>query len=268
MALCLLAAYCAYFLPLGEMILQVALMIVLFLAISIRSPQLASPLYAAIVVVTLIALVWMVSHLAALLAAAAVRDPLTGVLNRRGLVEAAELVHAVVQRTERHMCIVAIDLNDFKGYNDSTATSLATAYYPTSPQVGKACCVRRHPRPHRWRRVHHRPCRYRRCFRAQHAGPPARSQPADGPQAWSNGRTANPSPTPSTMLTKPSTLPRHDPEISVRQGQAARDLQSSLTPGAFSGPWPLWPKGERGTIKCGGALAPSGAGRRPGHDFS
>lgn len=118
MALCLLAAYCAYFLPLGEMLLQVALMNVMFVAVSVASPQLDSPLYTGIVVVTLIALAWMVSQLAALLAAAAVRDPLTGVLNRRGLIEAAELVHAVVQRSDRRTSIVAIDLNDFKGYND------------------------------------------------------------------------------------------------------------------------------------------------------
>ena len=118
MALCLLATYCAYFLPLGEMVLLVALIVVLFVAVSLASPQLDSPLYIVIVVVTLIALVWMVSLLASLLAAAAVRDPLTGVLNRRGLADAADLVHAVVQRAERRTSVVAVDLNDFKGYND------------------------------------------------------------------------------------------------------------------------------------------------------
>jgi diguanylate cyclase (GGDEF)-like protein len=118
MALSLLAAYSAYFLPLGRMLFQVAFMIALFVALSLSSAHLDSPLYTGIVVVSLMALVWMVSHLASLLAAAAVRDPLTGVLNRRGLVEAAELVHAVIQRAERRISVVAIDLNDFKGYND------------------------------------------------------------------------------------------------------------------------------------------------------
>ena len=152
MALCLLTAYCAYFLPLGRMLLQVALMIALFLAVTIRSPQLDSPLYAAIVVVTLIALVWMVSHLATLLAVAAVRDPLTGVLNRRGLVEAAELVHAVILRADRRISIVAIDLNDFKGYNDRNghlAGDRLLADLATSWQGSPA--LRRHPRPHRGR---------------------------------------------------------------------------------------------------------------------
>jgi diguanylate cyclase (GGDEF)-like protein len=118
LALTLLAGYCAYFLPLGRMLFQVALMIALFVGLTIASPQLTSMLYTAIVVVTLVALVWMVSHLASLLAAAAVRDPLTGILNRRGLAEAAELVHAVILRAERHISVVAIDLNNFKGYND------------------------------------------------------------------------------------------------------------------------------------------------------
>ena len=118
LGLCLLAVYCAYFLTLGRMLFQLAVMIALFVALTIRSPQLASPLYTAVVVVTLLALAWMVSQLASLLASAAVRDPLTGALNRRGLVEAAELVRAVVLRAERRISIVAIDLNDFKGYND------------------------------------------------------------------------------------------------------------------------------------------------------
>lgn len=118
LGLALLAVYCAYFLPLGRMLFQVVWMIGMFVALTVASPQLASPLYTAIVVVTLVALVWMVSQLASLLAAAAVRDPLTGILNRRGLVEAAELVRAVILRADRRITVVAIDLNNFKGYND------------------------------------------------------------------------------------------------------------------------------------------------------
>jgi len=103
LGLALLAVYCAYFLPLGRMLFQVVWMIGLFVALTVASPQLDSLLYTAIVVVTLVALVWMVSQLASLLAAAAVRDPLTGILNRRGLVEAAELVRAVILRADRRI---------------------------------------------------------------------------------------------------------------------------------------------------------------------
>jgi diguanylate cyclase (GGDEF)-like protein len=118
LALCLLVAYCGYFLPLARMLFQLVWMIVLFVTVTINSPHQTSALYTAIVGSTLIALAWMVSHLASLLASAAVRDPLTGTLNRRGLIESADLVRAVVLRAERRISIVAIDLNDFKGYND------------------------------------------------------------------------------------------------------------------------------------------------------
>jgi diguanylate cyclase (GGDEF)-like protein len=118
LGLCLIVAYCGYFLPLGRMLFQLVWMIGLFVTVTIQSPHMASGLYTTIVGVTLIALAWMVSHLASLLASAAVRDPLTGTLNRRGLVESADLVRAVVLRAERRISVVAIDLNDFKGYND------------------------------------------------------------------------------------------------------------------------------------------------------
>ncbi len=118
MGLCLLAAYSGYFLPARHIVFQVGLMIALFTAVVIASPHLGSPVYAASVIVTLVALAWLVWRVAAMLAAAAVRDPLTGVLNRRGLSEAATLVHSMALRADRRTCVVAIDLNDFKGYND------------------------------------------------------------------------------------------------------------------------------------------------------
>ncbi len=118
MALCLLAAYCAYFLPPARMAFQVTWMLLLFALVSFASPHLDSLIYVATVVVGVLALVWMVAHLASELAAAAIRDPLTGTLNRRGLVEAAELVRAVLLRADRPITVAAIDLNDFKGYND------------------------------------------------------------------------------------------------------------------------------------------------------
>lgn len=52
-------------------------------------------------------------------AAAALRDHLTGVLNRRGVVEAADRVRAVTARAETPTSLVAIDLDGFKSVNDS-----------------------------------------------------------------------------------------------------------------------------------------------------
>ncbi len=117
--LCLLAVFCAQFLPFVRMVVQVVWMLALFVAVTVLSPLLPSFFYPLTVVVAVVALVWMVAQVSALLAAAAVRDPLTGALNRRGLSESAELMRAVVFRAERPITVVAIDLNDFKGYNDT-----------------------------------------------------------------------------------------------------------------------------------------------------
>jgi diguanylate cyclase (GGDEF)-like protein len=118
MGLCLLATFSGYFLPSRHLAVQVGAMVILYAAVALASPHLGSPVYAATVVVTIISLAWMAWRVSAMLAAAAVRDPLTGVLNRRGLTEAATLMHSLTLRVDRRTSVVAIDLNDFKGYND------------------------------------------------------------------------------------------------------------------------------------------------------
>jgi diguanylate cyclase (GGDEF)-like protein len=52
-------------------------------------------------------------------AEAAVHDPLTGALNRRGVVAEAEAVHAVTTRMGTPTSVVAIDLDGFKQVNDT-----------------------------------------------------------------------------------------------------------------------------------------------------
>ncbi|MGD9957258.1 MAG: diguanylate cyclase [Candidatus Nanopelagicales bacterium] len=52
-------------------------------------------------------------------AEAAVHDPLTGALNRRGVVAEAEAVHAVTGRIGTPISVVAIDLDGFKAVNDT-----------------------------------------------------------------------------------------------------------------------------------------------------
>jgi len=49
----------------------------------------------------------------------AVHDPLTGALNRRGVVAEADAVHAVTSRMGTPTAVVAIDLDGFKQVNDS-----------------------------------------------------------------------------------------------------------------------------------------------------
>jgi diguanylate cyclase (GGDEF)-like protein len=52
-------------------------------------------------------------------AVAAVHDPLTGALNRRGLVDAADRVRAVAERSGTPTALVAVDLDGFKSVNDT-----------------------------------------------------------------------------------------------------------------------------------------------------
>ena len=118
MGLCLVAVFCGFFLPVRHVVAQVGLMAVLMVAVAMTTQGLESPVYAATAVVTIIALAWMAWRVSAMLGAAAIRDPLTGVLNRRGLTEAANLMHSLTLRVDRRISVVAIDLNDFKGYND------------------------------------------------------------------------------------------------------------------------------------------------------
>lgn len=76
----------------------------------------------AIVVVPLVvsALMAELRALVEVAAEAAVQDPLTGVLNRRGLVAEADAVHAVTVRVGTPTAVVAIDLDGFKSVNDSS----------------------------------------------------------------------------------------------------------------------------------------------------
>ncbi len=47
-----------------------------------------------------------------------VTDPLTGLLNRRGLARALERAHALVREDDRPLSVVLLDLDDFKAVND------------------------------------------------------------------------------------------------------------------------------------------------------
>lgn len=75
----------------------------------------------AIVVVPLVvsALMAELRALVDVAAEAAVHDPLTGALNRRGLVAEADAVHSVTVRVGTPTAVVAIDLDGFKAVNDS-----------------------------------------------------------------------------------------------------------------------------------------------------
>lgn len=88
------------------------------LAVLVVSDPHQDPLYAAIVAVTTVATSLTVSSLVGRLQKAALQDPLTGSLNRRGLALQAPIVRSVAERTGNGTCVVIADLDDFKAYND------------------------------------------------------------------------------------------------------------------------------------------------------
>lgn len=59
-----------------------------------------------------------VDRIAAVHKTAAMTDPLTGILNRRGFTEAAELLRAQEARAGRPVSVLIFDLDHFKGIND------------------------------------------------------------------------------------------------------------------------------------------------------
>jgi len=81
--------------------------------------RLDSPAYVIAVVVLIDGVTLVVSSLVQHLRGEAIIDPLTGLLNRRGLGERAEAVHAVDTRQHAVTTIVEIDLDGFKAYNDT-----------------------------------------------------------------------------------------------------------------------------------------------------
>ena len=81
--------------------------------------RLDSPAYVIAVVVLVDGVTLVVSSLVQRLRSQAVLDPLTGLLNRRGLGERAEALHAIDARRSGSTTIVLLDLDGFKEFNDA-----------------------------------------------------------------------------------------------------------------------------------------------------
>ena len=95
-------------------------MLGLYGGIMALDPHLPSPVYFLVVAVTTIAVSLMVSVLAGRLREMALHDPLTGVLNRRGLEVMSELVAAQAARSDLPVTAVLVDLDHFKQFNDTS----------------------------------------------------------------------------------------------------------------------------------------------------
>jgi diguanylate cyclase (GGDEF)-like protein len=114
-----LGLFSGYFLPRRPAKLIAFLSAVGYLAALAVNPLLDSPAYVLAVLVLVIGVTRIVFGLVQRLQAEVAHDPLTGALNRRGLDGSAGLLHGLDVRRETPTTVVEIDLDGFKGYNDT-----------------------------------------------------------------------------------------------------------------------------------------------------
>jgi diguanylate cyclase (GGDEF)-like protein len=117
--LVMFGVFAGVFRPTERLIWHLALMLGLYGAALAIDPHLPSPVYFVVVAVAVLVVSLMVHVLAGRLRAMALHDPLTGVLNRRGLEIMSDLVAAQAARTETPVTVCLIDLDKFKQFNDS-----------------------------------------------------------------------------------------------------------------------------------------------------
>jgi diguanylate cyclase (GGDEF)-like protein len=122
----LVALFAALYLTHRQMLGEVVLLCGLFVVASVVGAGGLQPFYVGVRVVSVLLVAEVVSRLVTsqrrLLAdieGQASHDPLTGALNRRGAVADAEQVRSVVERAGDALTVSVIDLDGFKGYNDT-----------------------------------------------------------------------------------------------------------------------------------------------------
>jgi diguanylate cyclase (GGDEF)-like protein len=117
--LVMFGVFAGVFRPTERLIWHLAVMLGLYGVVLALDPHLTSPLFFVVVAVTVVVVTMMVHVLAGRLRAMALHDPLTGVLNRRGLEVMSDLVAAQAARSETPVTVGLIDLDKFKQFNDS-----------------------------------------------------------------------------------------------------------------------------------------------------
>ena len=123
--LVLVAAIGAFYLPRRSAVAQVAPMLLVYLVVALAFEPRIQPLFAAtfvgVTVLTTSAVAWVRAdrdRLLAVIANAAITDPLTGLLNRRGLDEQAGIVHTNAARAGLSTVVALLDLDGLKAIND------------------------------------------------------------------------------------------------------------------------------------------------------
>jgi diguanylate cyclase (GGDEF)-like protein len=117
--LVVLAAFTAYSRPPRLIVALVLWMLGLYGVTLALNAKLPSPLFFIVTLVVIGAVGAGVWHLVERLRVLALRDPLTGVLNRNGLLEQAGGIAAVARRSGFPIAVAMIDLDGFKKFNDT-----------------------------------------------------------------------------------------------------------------------------------------------------
>lgn len=117
--LVLFAVLAAYFLPRPRFIAAYAVMLAAYCVAALTIPPALDRLFVLTIVFVTTTVAAFVSELMARLRAQALTDPLTGLLNRRGLLMMADYIAAEAGRRHTPTSVAMIDLDDFKAFNDS-----------------------------------------------------------------------------------------------------------------------------------------------------
>ncbi|MBI1377376.1 MAG: diguanylate cyclase [Frankiales bacterium] len=117
--LTLFGVFAAYFRPRPRFLAHLVLLVSAYAAGVALNPQLESPWDLVLVCMVIVAVSLMVSGMAERLRRLALRDSLTGALNRRGLEVTSSALAATARRTGAPLAVVMIDLDGFKSYNDA-----------------------------------------------------------------------------------------------------------------------------------------------------
>ena len=118
LGLVLICMFGAYFQPRGHTIGLLVLLVGAYAVALWLNPLLANPIQPTVVISVIVGASLTVSVLAERLRQAALHDPLTGALNRRGLEVMAPAIVATARRSGLSIAVGVFDLDHFKDYND------------------------------------------------------------------------------------------------------------------------------------------------------
>ena len=113
------AVFAAYFRPRSRYLGLLALSLVAFAVGATVNPLLSSPVVAVAILAAIAGMSFMVYLQASRMRELVLHDPLTGILNRRGLEFHAPQLASAAARSGTTVTVGLVDLDDFKGFNDA-----------------------------------------------------------------------------------------------------------------------------------------------------